>query len=61
MTNLYNDRPHWFLTAQAELDASVAAAYGWPVDISEERALARLFALNQERAAARAAPLLPAK
>jgi len=30
----------------------VAAAYHWPVDISEEDALARLLALNLERAAA---------
>lgn len=61
MTSLYNDRPYWFLTAQSELDASVAAAYGWPADISEEEALARLFALNQKRAAVQAAALLPAK
>ena len=30
----------------------MAAAYHWPVDISEEDALARLLALNLERAAA---------
>lgn len=28
-----------------EFDAAVVAAYGWPADISEEGALARLFAL----------------
>jgi hypothetical protein len=28
----------------------VAAAYGWPADISDEDALARLLALNMERA-----------
>jgi hypothetical protein len=28
----------------------VAAAYGWPADISEDDALARLLALNLERA-----------
>jgi hypothetical protein len=27
----------------------VALAYGWPVDISEEDALARLFELNRNR------------
>ena len=27
-----------------------AAAYGWPADVSKEDALAKLFALNQERA-----------
>ena len=32
--------------------AAVAAAYGWPADISEDDALARLFALNQSRALA---------
>jgi hypothetical protein len=29
-----------------------SAAYGWPADISEEASLARLLALNLERAAA---------
>jgi hypothetical protein len=33
-----------------ELDAAVAAAYGWPVDRSDDEILARLFELNQERA-----------
>lgn len=32
------------------LDAAVADAYGWPVDLPEEEVLARLVALNQERA-----------
>jgi hypothetical protein len=34
----------------ADLDLAVAEAYGWPADISEDEALARLFALNQKRA-----------
>jgi len=34
-----------------ELDRSVAAAYGWPVDLSEQQLLARLVALNHQRAA----------
>lgn len=34
-----------------ELDAAVAAAYGWPVDLPEDEVLARLVALNRERAA----------
>ena len=51
LTNLYNERPTWLANAHADLDAAVAHAYGWPADISEEDALARLFALNQERAA----------
>jgi len=34
-----------------ELDAAVFAAYGWPLDLSEEDILGRLVALNAERAA----------
>jgi Fe2+ or Zn2+ uptake regulation protein len=34
-----------------EIDAAVAQAYGWPVDLSEQEVLARLVALNRERAA----------
>lgn len=33
------------------LDAAVAEAYGWPADLAEEEVLARLVALNRERAA----------
>ena len=51
LTNLYNERPAWLDHAHRDLDAAVAAAYGWPADISEEDALARLLALNLERAA----------
>jgi type II restriction/modification system DNA methylase subunit YeeA len=51
-TNLYNERPAWLDNAHRDLDAAVAAAYGWPADIAEEEALARLLALNLERAAA---------
>lgn len=61
LTNLYNERPTWLANAHADLDAAVAAAYGWPPEISEDEALARLFALNQERTAAHTAALLPAK
>ena len=32
------------------LDAAVAEAYGWPVDLSDDELLARLVALNKERA-----------
>ena len=49
LTNLYNERPAWLDNAHRELDAAVAAAYGWPADISDDDAIARLFALNQER------------
>jgi type II restriction/modification system DNA methylase subunit YeeA len=50
LTNLYNEQPAWLKAAQREIDAAVAVAYGWPSDISEEDALAKLFALNQARA-----------
>jgi hypothetical protein len=33
-----------------KLDAAVADAYGWPADLSDEEILARLVALNRERA-----------
>jgi hypothetical protein len=48
----YNERPAWLDNAHRDLDAAVAAAYGWPADISEEDALARLLALNLDRSAA---------
>jgi len=52
LNNLYNERPAWLDNAHHDLDAAVAAAYGWPADISEEDALSRLLAVNLERAAA---------
>ena len=51
LTNLYNERRAWLVNAHRDLDAAVAAAYGWSADISEEEALSRLLALNLERAA----------
>jgi type II restriction/modification system DNA methylase subunit YeeA len=55
LTNLYNERPAWLDNAHRELDAAVAAAYGWTDwgnGLSDEVVLERLFKLNQERAAA---------
>jgi len=52
LTNLYNERLDWLDNAHRDLDAAVAAAYGWPADIGEDDALARLLDLNRERAAA---------
>lgn len=52
LTNLYNARPTWLDNAHKALDAAVAAAYGWPADLTDDEILARLFTLNQERAAA---------
>jgi hypothetical protein len=49
MTNLYNERPQWLVDAHHDLDAAVAAAYGWTSNISEEDALAALLKLNLER------------
>ena len=50
LTNLYNDRPAWLDGLHRRLDATVAAAYGWPEDIAENDALARLLELNRIRA-----------
>jgi type II restriction/modification system DNA methylase subunit YeeA len=54
LTNLYNARPQWLADAHRDLDAAVAAAYGWPADISEDDALAKLLELNLARAGAAA-------
>ncbi len=53
LTKLYNERPAWLDHLHRKLDAAVAATYGWPADLPDEEALAKLFALNQERAAGR--------
>ena len=50
LTNLYNQHPAWLVNAHRALDEAVAAAYGWPVDLSDEDVLRRLLALNLERA-----------
>ena len=52
LTNLYNKRPAWLDTAHRNLDEAVFNAYGWPPTLSDDEVLARLLALNQERAAA---------
>ena len=46
LTNLYNHPPQWLTDRHAELDAAVAAAYGWDAAISDEDALQALLALN---------------
>ena len=51
LTNLYNERPAWLNLAHKKLDSAVAAAYGWPTDLSDQQILERLLALNLERAA----------
>jgi type II restriction/modification system DNA methylase subunit YeeA len=52
LTKLYNARPQWLADAHADLDHAVAAAYGWPEDISIDDALARLLELNLSRSSA---------
>jgi type II restriction/modification system DNA methylase subunit YeeA len=54
LTNLYNQRPEWLANSHRALDEAVFAAYGWPADLPKEEILARLLALNRERAAAQA-------
>ena len=49
LTNLYNARPQWLADAHEALDAAVAAAYAWPVDITNDDALRELLALNGRR------------
>ena len=53
LTNLYNERPTWLDHAHRDLDAAVAAAYGWTDwgnGLADDVILERLFKLNQERA-----------
>jgi len=50
LTNLYNERPAWLDLAHKKLDAAVAAAYGWPAELSDEQILEKLLALNLARA-----------
>ena len=56
LTNLYNARPTWLANAHAALDRAVWAAYGWddpdPAAVPDDTTLARLLALNLERAGA---------
>jgi len=52
LTKLYNERPTWLDLAHRKLDDAVAAAYGWPADLTDDAILERLLALNLERAKA---------
>ena len=49
LTNLYNANPTWLRKAHTDLDRSVAAAYGWEPDLSDQDILANLLALNARR------------
>ncbi|MES1999849.1 MAG: DNA methyltransferase [Pseudomonadota bacterium] len=53
LTNLYNAHPAWLAHAHRELDAAVAAAYGWAdymPEMPDTEMLKRLLALNLDRA-----------
>lgn len=55
LTNLYNQRPQWLmqahrdLDAAGDLDAAVAAAYGWDPEIPVDGMLTNLLKLNLSR------------
>lgn len=51
LTKLYNERPQWLVNAHRALDEAVAAAYGWPADLTDDDILSRLLDLNLARAA----------
>ncbi|MEP7188686.1 MAG: class I SAM-dependent DNA methyltransferase, partial [Roseiflexaceae bacterium] len=51
LTKLYNERPTWLDMAHTKLNRAVLDAYGWPHEIDDQEILARLLALNLERAA----------
>ena len=55
LTTLYNQRGKpegaWLDALHRALDEAVAAAYGWPMDLTDDEVLTRLLALNHARAA----------
>lgn len=59
LTALYNQRPTWLANAHHALDEAVAAAYGWPADLSDDDLLGRLLALNLERASGQDVAAVP--
>ena len=50
LTNLYNNPPTWLQNLHEQLDHAIAAAYGWPHDLSGPEMLEQLLMLNQQRA-----------
>ena len=50
LTELYNKNETWLQLSHQALDTAVAAAYGWPADLSDQEILGRLLALNLARA-----------
>ena len=55
LTNLYNARPQWLADSHTALDAAVAGAYGWGLEIPEDEVLRELLSMNP----ATQAPSLP--
>ena len=51
LTNLYNQRPTWLDLAHGRLNEAAFDAYNWPHDLSDDKILERLLALNLDRAA----------
>jgi hypothetical protein len=45
-------RPTWLANAHRALDRAVSAAYNWSPNLTDQELLARLLALNHQRAAA---------
>lgn len=50
LTGLYNEMPTWLSNSHKNLDDAVLDAYGWPNDLNTDEIIARLLALNHERA-----------
>lgn len=51
LTNLYNQRPAWLDHAHRALDEEVAAAYGWPADLSEDEGITSAASLESGKRA----------
>jgi len=51
LTKLYNEGPAWLGLAHKRLDDAVAAAYGFPADLSDSGIVEKLLAINLSRAA----------
>jgi hypothetical protein len=60
LTNLYNDIPTWLQDLHADLNQTVAAAYGWSETILMDAAQAKLLDLNLLRFNTDRVPVTPA-
>jgi hypothetical protein len=52
LNNLYANKPQWLVDAHQSLDEAVLRAYGFATDVSDEKLLSDLLALNLSRPAA---------